>query len=102
MSNTINFLKAGHLNLEKRGRAEVRFQYLGIGAILLSLAFLLWLLITILFGSLGAFKHVEIAVSVNLTSDNIDPNDLQNASFGSCLLYTSPSPRDRQKSRMPA
>ena len=85
MSNTINFLKAGHLNLEKRGRAEVRFQYIGVGAILLSLAFLLWLLITILFGSLGAFKHVEIAVSVNLTSDNIDPNDLQNASFGSIL-----------------
>ena len=85
MSNTINFLKAGHLNLEKRGRAEVRFQYLGVGAILLSLAFLLWLLITILFGSLGAFKHVEIAVSVNLTSENIDPNDLQNASFGSIL-----------------
>ena len=22
--------------------------------------------------------------------------------FGSCLLYTSPSPRDRQKSRMPS
>ena len=31
--------------------------------------------------------------------DNID--ELGNAS-GSCLLYTSPSPRDRQKSRMPS
>ena len=24
------------------------------------------------------------------------------SSFSSCLLYTSPSPRDRQKSRMPS
>ena len=27
---------------------------------------------------------------------------LQNPMFFSCLLYTSPSPRDRQKSRMPS
>ena len=27
---------------------------------------------------------------------------LQNASSSICLLYTSPSPRDRQKSRMPS
>ena len=26
----------------------------------------------------------------------------QNCDFGICLLYTSPSPRDRQKSRMPS
>ena len=26
----------------------------------------------------------------------------QTASFQDCLLYTSPSPRDRQKSRMPS
>ena len=25
-----------------------------------------------------------------------------NATFNACLLYTSPSPRDRQKSRMPS
>ena len=28
-----------------------------------------------------------------------DPNAL---ALGTCLLYTSPSPRDRQKSRMPS
>ena len=85
MSNMINFSEAGNLNLEKRGRSEIRFKLIGIGAILLSLAFLTWLLITILFGSLGAFKHVEVAISVNLTSENIDPDDLQNANFGSIL-----------------
>ena len=29
-------------------------------------------------------------------------NSLSIAKYGSCLLYTSPSPRDRQKSRMPS
>ena len=28
--------------------------------------------------------------------------DIVYTSFGTCLLYTSPSPRDRQKSRMPS
>ena len=28
--------------------------------------------------------------------------DKMNTALGSCLLYTSPSPRDRQKSRMPS
>ena len=29
-------------------------------------------------------------------------NDLENVGYTACLLYTSPSPRDRQKSRMPS
>ena len=29
-----------------------------------------------------------------------NPNDMRRPNF--CLLYTSPSPRDRQKSRMPS
>ena len=28
--------------------------------------------------------------------------DIESVNYGSCLLYTSPSPRDRQKSRMPS
>ena len=31
-----------------------------------------------------------------------DPTILEDISDGFCLLYTSPSPRDRQKSRMPS
>ena len=31
---------------------------------------------------------------------NLDPGENQQS--GGCLLYTSPSPRDRQKSRMPS
>ena len=30
------------------------------------------------------------------------PDNFSNGSFMNCLLYTSPSPRDRQKSRMPS
>ena len=33
---------------------------------------------------------------------NTMPNILYNLLVGGCLLYTSPSPRDRQKSRMPS
>ena len=85
MSNTINFSKSTSFNLPKRGRSEFRFQIIGIGAILLSLAFLSWLTITVIFGSLGAFKHVEIAVSVDLTSKNVDAGDVNSASFGSIM-----------------
>ena len=85
MNNTINFSKSTSFNLPKRGRSEFRFQIIGIGAILLSLAFLSWLTITVIFGSLGAFKHVEIAVSVDLTSKNVDAGDVNSASFGSIM-----------------
>ena len=33
---------------------------------------------------------------------NDDANDVVDGDAGACLLYTSPSPRDRQKSRMPS
>ena len=85
MNNTINFSKSTSFNLPKRGQSEFRFQIIGIGAILLSLAFLSWLTITVIFGSMGAFKHVEIAVSVDLTSKNVDAGDVNSASFGSIM-----------------
>ena len=33
---------------------------------------------------------------------SIGPNAVDVAKSSACLLYTSPSPRDRQKSRMPS
>ena len=36
------------------------------------------------------------------TSELSHPNIVSILDVGSCLLYTSPSPRDRQKSRMPS
>ena len=34
--------------------------------------------------------------------DDSDMKKNMQAQYGNCLLYTSPSPRDRQKSRMPS
>ena len=39
---------------------------------------------------------------VNYRSGNFDPEKYCLYILQSCLLYTSPSPRDRQKSRMPS
>ena len=61
----IDLTKTVGLNLHKRSRAEIRFQSLGIISILISLSFLAWLLITILAGSLGAAKHVEININIS-------------------------------------
>ena len=39
---------------------------------------------------------------VNLSGDQFKPEFKKISPFNNCLLYTSPSPRDRQKSRMPS
>eukprot|EP01015_Nassula_variabilis_P037287 TRINITY_DN983_c0_g1_i1.p2 TRINITY_DN983_c0_g1~~TRINITY_DN983_c0_g1_i1.p2 ORF type:complete len:122 (+),score=28.43 TRINITY_DN983_c0_g1_i1:65-430(+) len=39
---------------------------------------------------------------VNQTQDIAFPSSNKDSDYYSCLLYTSPSPRDRQKSRMPS
>ena len=45
--------------------------------------------------------NYAIASKEDKTSMFLDYSELLNA-LDSCLLYTSPSPRDRQKSRMPS
>ena len=65
-------------------------------------------------------ERVRVAGNINEGSDDLSPEDsvadydknAENQVLGSrdtivcgaksCLLYTSPSPRDRQKSRMPS
>ena len=51
------------------------------------------------------FKSIESEISQNVTASFLQTH--KNATFvldngSACLLYTSPSPRDRQKSRMPS
>src|SRR5665213_4514664 len=43
----------------------------------------------------SAHHHFRLVRSVSQTQNVVQ-------TFGTCLLYTSPSPRDRQKSRMPS
>ena len=40
--------------------------------------------------------------SNGMNVEAIKTNDMYNTKVNACLLYTSPSPRDRQKSRMPS
>ena len=45
----------------------------------------------------GAFKILTIEPTSNLSNYAFEPEP-----YNSCLLYTSPSPRDRTRSRMPS
>ena len=46
------------------------------------------------------FKYVRVNTDYDMVEDIIGVT--MSAPFSACLLYTSPSPRDRQKSRMPS
>ena len=48
-------------------------------------------------------KVAPLSPNKNKESEPNYPDTVQKTTMGcSCLLYTSPSPRDRQKSRMPS
>ena len=52
-----------------------------------------------------AMRVNGVLTSLNLSSNDIGgywDDDQKTRVFTPCLLYTSPSPRDRQKSRMPS
>ena len=51
--------------------------------------------------------HIEVGVSISgsyskLTDKPFSAAQLKKRVYGPCLLYTSPSPRDRTRSRMPS
>lgn len=81
----IDFSEKAGFNLSSRHRAEKNFQWTGRFAILLSLGFLAWMVITIGISAIGATRLVQIAVPINLTSENVDPSDIKGASYGSLI-----------------
>ena len=62
---------------------------------------------SILFKKLRAFQdygHIAVLIIGDFTAQIGDPTgkNKTRVQLSDCLLYTSPSPRDRQKSRMPS
>jgi hypothetical protein len=61
---------------------------------------------TIAVPDLGDFRDVEVIEVLVSPGDVVEPESplvtLETDKATICLLYTSPSPRDRQKSRMPS
>ena len=47
-------------------------------------------------------KIFNLANDIAYSKDAVVSKTIIKKSVGTCLLYTSPSPRDRQKSRMPS
>lgn len=56
-----------------RNRAETRFRAYGLAALLVGLAFLAILLATILWNGLGAFTQTRMALDVELSESELDP-----------------------------
>lgn len=63
----ISAANPAHKNLRKRGRAEARFKLFGFSAIFLSIAFLVFLLFTILSNGYSAFYQTRIRISVDIS-----------------------------------
>ena len=82
--------------LKKRHRAEKRFRFYGLTSIFVALLFVVILVQNIFSKGSSAFKKTVITTEIFFDQELLE---IQN---GACLLYTSPSPRDRQKSRMPS
>ena len=51
-----------------------------------------------LYEELGTKGQKPKVMLIACSDSRADPSDI----FNACLLYTSPSPRDRQKTRMPS
>ena len=57
--------------LKKRYAAERRFKAFGLGAVLFSVAVLIFLLATMLWNGIGGFQRVEVAVPIDLAASGI-------------------------------
>ena len=62
--------------LEKRYRAERRFRALGMGAIIFSVAVLVFLLGNMLANGIGGFQRAELAVEINLPESGVTGDEV--------------------------
>ncbi len=75
-----NFLK-GQKQLARRYRAEQRFQWMGRAAIAVSLTFLAFMVSSIFWQGKGALMTTKVALTVDLSTEMIDPANIKGASF---------------------
>ena len=65
--------------MKRRNAAEKRFQYYGIAAITLGLAFLVILAVSIVRAGLPAFTHTVLDIEMTVTQEQFDEADLDDA-----------------------
>ena len=75
---------------------SARILWLVLAASLLPVPALVWLLLEFRVTTTGQARD-RLVARAGIIASNLDDKIA-----GTCLLYTSPSPRDRQKSRMPS
>ena len=97
-----SFLK-GQKHLLKRHRSERNFQWMGRLAITASLTFLIFMVVSIFWQGKSALYTTEVALEVNLSADNVDPEDIRSASFDriikSALRDTFPEAKKRKEKK---
>ncbi|WP_306116202.1 MULTISPECIES: phosphate ABC transporter permease PstA [unclassified Roseovarius] len=81
----INFTQDAGFGLRGRNKSEKRFQWAGRGAIAISLAFLVIMFFSIISTGLGALQQSQIAVTVDLSAEEVDPENVGDTSFNSLL-----------------
>ena len=80
--NSLSDLTKGQAHLKRRHASELRFRWTGRLAIALSLAFLAFMIGSIFWQGKGAISTTQIALTVNLDADAVNPADIGDASFG--------------------
>jgi phosphate transport system permease protein len=81
----INLTKQAGFDLARRHRAEQRFQWAGRLAILTSLVFLAFMAGSILIDAAGVVRRTQIAVTVDLGPEAVNPADINGAGFSTIL-----------------
>lgn len=71
--------------LKRRHAAEKRFQWYGMGSIIIALGFLLLMVGSITIKGIGAFTQTRVALEITLPSDEFDLNDLKAANYGAIV-----------------
>lgn len=72
-------------SLKRRHAAEKRFQWYGLGSIIIALGFLLLMVGSITIKGIGAFTQTRVALQIELSSDEFDLNDLKAANYGAIV-----------------